>query len=213
MATALRDVPILRSFALDADLQHNDRFEMNEDWPYALPDRYIVRTIDIQIVGGRLLASFRNTMPPQQVPVGEDIGDVIDALLGQQPANALPIRGSAPGTPIDLVLTGDPVFVIYILGDPDNAKFNPELKAMTHKNKQDFDNYGRLRHVNAAGEFAKPADDCQLIYFVASPPRPEETPYRHRFNLNVRFAQDPTPSGEDQVLDVEIDPDIRYPGQ
>ena len=206
MATAL-----VRKFALDAGPEQNDRADMNPDWPDPLPYRYVVRTIDINTIGGRLLASFRNSSPPQQVP-GGGIGEVLDELLQNQPLNAFLALGAAPGSPIDLVLTGEPTFVIYMLGDPDNARFHPGLKAMTHKNVLDRGYYGRLRHVTTAGESALPVDDCQLIYFVASPPQPDETPYRHRFNLNVRFEQVPSRLGSPQVLDIEIDPDIRYPG-
>ena len=210
MATALRK----NLNALAAP--QNDRADMRENWPDPLPTRYLVRTIDLKMVGGRLLASYRSLGPAQQIPAGQTIEDIVAALLGAPaglPFIEVAVRDE-PGTPLDIAVTGEPIFIILIVGEPSNMTFHPELKAMTHKNQYDRDYYGLLRHVSAAepNGNADAIADCTLIYFVANPVDPDQTSYDHGFNMNVRFAQDPSPLGNPRVLDVEIDPDIRYPG-
>lgn len=190
--------------------------EMREDWDTERPwpTRYIVRTIDlveVQVAEGTQVVTelrpfFREDTVPQ--PLTQGISQVIKD-------NAVP--GSTTGTyaPIDLVLEGDPVFVVFVLGKPNNIRFHPSRKGITHKNPDDRNRYGYLRHAKVTGgnyeEDEGPLNDCRIIYFIADPLYPSQPTYKHDFNLNVRLLQ-PAQNGTPRFLDLVIDPDVRYPG-
>lgn len=191
--------------------------EMREDWdnrPW--PTRYIVRTIDlveVQVASGSLVVPelrpfFRENTAPQDLPP-QGIQQVIRD-------NAVPGPTTGTYTPIDLVLEGDPVFVVFVLGKPNNMRFHPDNKGITHKNPDDRLHYGYLRHAKVTGgnyeEDESSLDDCRIIYFIADPLYPPQPTYKHGFNLNVRLLQPPAQNGTPRFLDVVIDPDVRYPG-
>lgn len=235
---ALDDPATSVALAALVDAGEND---MNDDWnvdsqgPW--PTRFIVRIIDLKevpvIVGQdpELHACFRDNLPPQPLPAG-GITQAIKDLFKPNPPISNPFlvpRSSTaeferayPRTPLDLELLGEPIYVVYILGRPTNMYFRPDVKALTHKNPQDKPYYGALRHIKASAttyeedEFGP--EDCVIVSFIANPPEPPTMPpppefsYRHGFNLHLRLTQ-PASGGSPRALDIDIDPDIRYPGQ
>jgi hypothetical protein len=206
MATALRE-PVR---AAAAAAPRNDHAPMNEAWDGPLPTRYVVREIDFNMIDGDLQFSFRNHDLAEDLPAG-GVDDIIAGLLAPPPSAALApslFAAAAPHTPLDLDIQ-TPLFVILTLSEPKNMRFSAQLKGMTHKNSDDSDYYGHLRHVNDAAQSAAPLGACKLIYFIASPPAGA---YQHGFNFNVDLDQEPGPGGEPRSLPITIDPDIRHPG-
>jgi len=209
MATALDTGNLDAVFEEDSN---NHRARMLDDWTPPNPARYVVRTIDIKRVGTELIASFRDSGYVQNLGT-QDIRDVVRGLVPVTLSGPeLSAPGASPTTPLDLQLKNYPTYVIFVLGEPSNMRFNPDKKAMSHKNRDDRNNYGRLRHVIATREDEDPLDDCRVVYFVAKPLSPPATDYKHGFNLNVRLDQGLDQDGNARALDIEIDPDIRYPG-
>jgi len=235
---ALDDPTTGVTLAAPADADEND---MNDDWNEDLqgpwPTRFIVRIIDLKevpvIVGQdpQLHACFRTNSAPQSLPAGGITQAIKDLFKSIPPVpNPLLVPRSStaesavayPRSPLDLILLGEPIYVVYVLGRPTNMYFRPEVKALTHKNVQDKPYYGALRHIKATettyqdDEFG--LDDCTIISFIANPPEPPAMPpppefnYRHGFNLHLRLTQPPSGTSP-RALDIDIDPDIRYPGQ
>ncbi|HMG47873.1 MAG TPA: nucleotide synthetase [Allosphingosinicella sp.] len=211
--------------------------DMRQIWDGAEPKRCLVRIIDIQQVktaaGPELRASFRNPRPAQKL-VGGDIAKAIaDAVRAAGPPRGFIARAKAAVartkaffagpilSPLDIELRGQPTVVVFILGQPSNMRFNPTVMALTHKNPADRDGYGRLMHVGPTQDgydaTAAPREGCRIVHFVADPPReppqPEPYKYKHGFNINVRLEHPSERDGTRRVLDLIIDPDIRYPGQ
>lgn len=180
--------------------------DMKEDWPYALPLRYVVREIDCTLTGAGLEFSFRNPQPAQLMPTGVDpIGQVVD--LVRLPSSTTVTSRFAP---LDVGAKGDSLMIFFKIVGPANMRFSATKKALTHKNADDRDYYGRLRHANATTVSEQPLPDCRIAFFVVDPAHPPADEYRHDFSLNVEIDQ----AGNEgpRTIAFEIDPDIRYPG-
>lgn len=217
--------------------------DMRQIWEGKAPERYLIRVIDIEEVrtsdGPELRASFRDPGDPQELPAGGIKQAIQEAARKTGPkrsflsrakvivARAKAIFKGPTTSPLDIALYGDPIIVVFILARPINLRFSPLVKALTHKNPADRERYGGLKHVTLArGEYyesSKELEDCRIVYFVAAPPPnpsaplkpPPDYEYKHGLNLNVRLNH--PPEGDKaktrRVLDIMIDPDIRYPGQ
>jgi hypothetical protein len=202
MATALKEI---------ITSPRNDRAEISLKAP-AAPTRYAVREISFAMVNGRLQFAFASQELAKPLPPG-GIDEVIDGLLNPTP-NAM--FALAPGqvppapTPLDVDVSGDPIWLIYMLAESSNMRFSAALKAMTHKQIEHRPCYGGLRHVTRGVESSEPLVGCRLIYLAAAPPAVAK--YRHGFNFNVELEQDPGTDGTPWSLPIEIDPDIRHPG-
>jgi len=232
---ALEDPNSVKPAAAAADIGD---YDMNEDWTGTYPARYIIRIIDIKEVtppGGEpeLQACFRAHSPPAPLPAG----GIVEAIQNLYKPNVLAPDALLPSgstatanalgyfrSPLDLELLGAPTYVVYILGKPANMYFRAGAKAITHKeNLQDKVYYGALRHIQASATTYNASeigfDGCRIISFIADPPEPpampppEEWGYAHGFNLHLRFTQPPDSDNNPRVLEIDIDPDIRYPGQ
>ncbi|MEA3014867.1 MAG: hypothetical protein QOD42_3412 [Sphingomonadales bacterium] len=204
MATALKEI---------TTAARNDRAEINLDVP-AVPTRYAVREIGFTMVNGRLQFAFASHGRAQPLPRG-GIDAVVAGLLTPSSAAMLAFgpgraAAAAPQTPLDLDVSGDPIWLVYMLAQPSNMRFSTALKAMTHKQREHRPYYGGLRHVAKGVESSRPLARCRLIYLAAAPPADGE--YRHGFNFNVELEQDPGIEGNPRSLPIEIDPDIRHPG-
>ncbi|HMG47872.1 MAG TPA: nucleotide synthetase [Allosphingosinicella sp.] len=224
-----------RTAALATAAADDDPLKIREDWTGPVPAYFLVRTIDLKEVpvayGGQVVtelhAMFRDQTSVQPLPAQGITQAIKDIVRGGGPAPGL-LFAAQPSTyaqtPLDLeLLGGTPTYIILILGKPFNMRFNPDRKGVRHKELDDRQFYGGLRHVKVTAttyeESERGLDDCAIVYFVANPPAPPSVPpppeysYRHPFDLNVRLRQ---PDGADQkprALDLVIDPDIRYPGQ
>jgi hypothetical protein len=208
MATALRDI---------ITMPRNDRAEMRLNAP-AVPTRYAVREIGFAMTDGKLQFTFAEHGLAAPLPPG-GIDEVVAGLLTPPPAallefafgrNAAAAAPAATPTPLDVDVSGDPIWLIYMLAEPSNMRFSAALKAMTHKQIEHRRFYGGLRHVTNGVESSQPLVGCRLIYFAAAPPAAGN--YRHGFNFNVELEQDPGIDGNPRSLPIEIDPDIRHPG-
>ncbi|HWT13711.1 MAG TPA: nucleotide synthetase [Allosphingosinicella sp.] len=214
------DDPINTQFALAESAISSD---VQEDWGGPWPTRFVIRTIDlveVQVaVGGQVVtqlqAFFRNHTLAQALPATGIAQAIKDAVGG----SLVPVASSlaeSPRTPLDLEVKDEPLYIVFILGKPSNMTFNPLRKAISHKNLDDRDRYGNLRHVKATAtsyeEDEEGLSDCRIAYFVAYPPAPPASNYKHGFNLNVRLLQPPNLDGSPRWLDIQIDPDVRYPG-
>lgn len=205
MATALKDI---------ITAPRNDRAEISLKAP-AAPTRYAVREISFAMVGGKLQVAFRSEGQAKPLPAG-GIDAVVAGLLAPPPAAAMfaleTVRAAAvlPQTPLDIDLSGEPIWLIYMLAEPSNMRFSAVLKAMTHKQIEHRPYYGGLRHVTKSVESSRPLAGCRLIYLAAAPPATAS--YRHGFNFNVELEQEPGLDGNPRSLPIEIDPDIRHPG-
>lgn len=234
---ALDDPNSVTLAAAAADTDDND---MNEDWNGPWPTRYIARIIDfkeVPVVVGQdpeLHACFRAELAPQPLPPGGII-DAIRGLFTSTPSGLNPLLTSrmtaaaeATGggylrSPLDLEVFQEPTYIVYILGRPSNMYFRPDEKAIVHKNPQDKPHYGALRHIRASAttyeDNEKGLEDCVIVSFIAYPPQaptvppPPDFSYAHGFTLRVRLRQPADSHGNPRVLDIDIDPDIRYPGQ
>lgn len=191
--------------------------------------------------GPELRASFRDPGGPEVLPAGGIKQAIREAARKVGPkrtflsrakvivarTKAL-LKGTSPTTsPLDIALYGDPTIVVFILARPINLRFSPLVKALSHKNPADQKRYGGLKHVSLAGgeyyESSKELEDCRIVHFVAAPPPYSSAPlkppagyrYKHGLNLNVRLNHPPEDDKAKtlRVLDIMIDPDIRYPGQ
>jgi hypothetical protein len=240
MIMALDDPNSVQLTAALGDMSDTD---MNEDWNGPWPSRYIARVIDFkEVVVGQdpeLHACFRDNLPAQPLPAGgitQAIKDLFKPIVLLP--NPLASRAAAAGagaaaaaaladgylrSPLDLEVLQEPAYIIFILGRPANLYFRPGVKAITHKNGQDRPHYGALRHIRASATTYEDSeiglDDCVIISFIAYPPQapvmppPPEFRYAHGFTLHVRLRQPPDSDNNPRVLDIDIDPDIRYPGQ
>jgi len=209
----------------------NDDIDMKAGWSddlYPRPERFVFREIDFRIdPNGHLQFGFRNADKAEPLN-GRTIEDVVEgyrptlplvsqALAGLPGANALAILDfltSTTRTPLDLDVTGYPIYVIYRFFKPRNITFSPFRKALSHKNGDAQDRYGLLRHVGPAGSGAPSeswVDNCELVYFGCVPKTGD---YEDGFNLRVQLEQEPHlgPPPTPRLLDLEIDPDIRHPG-
>lgn len=200
----------------------NDDIDMREDWVHpALPLRFAFREIDFRIDSkGHLQFGFRNSDRAEPLN-GRTIEEIVDTFRSTlAPPDGSPLLNpfvSTTQTPLDLQVgsdpvNGDPIYIIYRFFKPRNITFSPTRKAMSHKNGDAVDRYGLLRHVGAAGPgTAAPAADCELIYFACVP---KNVDYQDGFNLRVQLEQEPHlgPPPTPRILDIEIDPDIRFPG-
>jgi hypothetical protein len=227
---ALNDpnVAAMAAAALDPAVED---LSIKEDYQGTWPGRYVIRIVDVKevnvVVNGQIVselhASFRNSDLSVTIP-----GGGMDAVLSQLaqalgPDNFSTIPGATVTTsysPLSLQIKDSPAYVIFVLGAPSNIRFSPTKKALTHKNPDDRDRYGRLRHVIPSGttsfrEEEDALDDCRIAYFVANPPGPgpslTQQDYQHGFDFNVRLRQN-VPNEEPRGLEIKIDPDIRYPG-
>jgi hypothetical protein len=202
MATALRDI---------ITAPRNDRAEIRLNAP-AVPTRYAVREIGFAMTDGRLQFTFADHGQAEPLPPG-GIDEVVAGLLAPPPLETLEFAaGSAAAapTPLDLDVSGAPIWLIYMLAEPSNMRFSAALTAMTHKQIEHRRFYGGLRHVANGVESSQPLVGCRLIYLAAAPPPAGN--YRHGFNFNVELEQDPGIDGNARSLPIEIDPDIRHPG-
>lgn len=199
----------------------NDRINVQEGWSYpTLPLRYVFREIDFYLDGnGHLQFCFRNSGLAQPLDglTIEQVASGFRAPPRPEPEFLLAAAlDEPPQTPLDLQVWGDPIYIIYRLFGPRNMTFNAGLKAVSHKNGEAQNRYGLLRHLGPAGAGSiEPVADCELIYFACVPKN--VNPYRDRFNLNVVLEQAPIPAGPGgvavrRVIEIEIDPDIRFPG-
>lgn len=204
MATALKEI---------ITAPRNDRAEISLNVP-APPTRYAVREIGFAMVNDRLQFTFAADGLAEPLPPG-GIDEVVAGLLTPPPAamTAFGLEGIAAEpmpTPLDVDVSGDPIWLIYMLAEPSNMRFSASLKAMTHKQIEHRRFYGGLRHVAKGVESSQPLAGCRLIYLAAAPPAVAD--YRHGFNFNVELEQDPGTDGNPRSLPIEIDPDIRHPG-
>jgi hypothetical protein len=194
----------------------NERIDVQEGWSHhTLPTRYVFREIDFFVDGnGHLQFCFRNAdfVKPLNGLTIEQVAATFRTPPRPEPefliATALE---EPPQTPLDLEIWGDePIYVIYRLYGPRNMTFNPGQKAMSHKDGSVQNRYGLLRHLGPAGAGSvMGVENCELIYFACRPLG--ETHYRDRFNLRVDLEQAPV-NGERRIIELEIDPDIRFPG-
>jgi hypothetical protein len=197
--------------------QRNERIDVQEGPPIgALPQRYAFREIDFYIdPNGHLQFCFRNSGLAQALG-NQTIEQIATAL--RAPAQPEPefLVATAfeepPQTPLDLKVTGDPIYIIYRLYGPRNMTFDAAQKALSHKDGAAMNRYGLLRHLGPAGA-GSPASvpNCRLIYFACVPGAGN---YRDRFNLRVELEETPIPGNppERRTLVLEIDPDVGYPG-
>lgn len=199
------------------DPTQNDRIDVQWGWSQpTLPLRFVFREIDFHIdSSGHLQFAFRNSGLAERLD-GRSIEAVAATYRSPaQPEPELMVASALeepPQTPLDLGVTGDSIYVIYRLFGPRNITFSPSKKAVSHKNGADQGRYGLLRHLGptGAGSIA-PVADCELIYFACMP---RAGTYRDRFNLNVELEQTPIPGNPPvrRIIELEIDPDIRFPG-
>ncbi|MBV8685325.1 MAG: hypothetical protein JOZ90_14645 [Alphaproteobacteria bacterium] len=186
--------------------------DMREDFAYSEPQRYVYRDIafGVDLFGG-LQFGFRNADLAQPLD-GRSVEEIVRDL--PQPAPLMPAvaLSSAYQSPLDLQAWGDPIYIILRLVSPSNMTFHPERKAVSHKTLGPRDRYGLLRHVTAAGHTAEPGASCKVIHFACVPGNVD--PYHDGLNLRVRLQQQPHlgPPQVERVLDLDIDPDIRFPG-
>jgi hypothetical protein len=216
---------------------------MRQIWDGKAPKRYLIRVIDIEEVrtrdGPELRASFRDPRGPEDLRAGGIKQAIQEAARKAGPkrsflsrakvivARARAIFKAPTVSPLDIALYGGPTIIVFILARPINLRFSPLVKALSHKNPADRDGYGGLTHVSLARgkyyESPEPLQDCRIVYFVCEPPPnpldplppppPPDYGYKHGLNLNVRLNHPPEGDKTQRVLDIMIDPDIRYPGQ
>lgn len=192
--------------------------DMGSGWPnYPDPLRYVHRDLILAMdSNGELQFRFDNTDPAQ--PLGNrTIQQIVDSL---PPARSIlsedgTMQLAPPLSPLDIRVrpNGPPIFIILRIAGPGNMDFNPEKKALSHKGSTGHDRYGNLRHVHGPGDHrVDPAPDCKVIYFACKPGTSD--PYNDGLNIRVRLRQKPHlgPPPEPRILDLEIDPDIRFPG-
>jgi len=178
--------------------------DMKEDWAFGLPLRYAVREIDCTVTATGLEFSFRNPGLAKPLPAG-GIDEVIAEL--RKPSSPTVTSRYAP---LDIQAEGDSLFILLKIVGPINMRFSATKKALTHKNLDDRDNYGRLRHVNATLVSEDALPECRIVCFVVDPARPPVDDYKHGFSLNVEIDQAGTEGP--RTIAFEIDPDIRHPG-
>ncbi len=197
--------------------------DMSSGWQGDLPKRYVHRDVSFDPDGGELQFLFLNH--DRAKPLG---GKTIEKIVEELPK---PVRSSflktwlrsildllfmsaRPETPFDLGIEGktEPIFVIFRIVGPSNMVFHPSKAAMVHKELTGEERYGLLRHViaGAHSEAAKP--DCRIIRFACRPPNIRD--YHDGFYMRVRLAQRAHPERptDPRYLDIDIDPDIRFPG-
>lgn len=190
--------------------------DMNNSWAHDDPERYVYRDISYKVDAfGGIQFCFRNST--LAAPLGnKSIREIVDELppLGGPAFVAgagLVEAAEPPETPLDLRVKDDPIYIIYRIAGPANMTFHPERRALSHKEEGPRSRYGRLRHVTGQGHTYDAGKDCKIVYFAC---KPDTGDYRDGLNLRVRLQQEPRPDSPDvpRVLDLEIDPDIRFPG-
>lgn len=179
--------------------------DMKEDWLLQTPSRFVILDIDCTLASGALEFSFRD--PRGGEPLSGGLQGAISAAL---------TRPSGPGStryaPLDIGLSGDSAYVFLRIVGPTNMTFSASKKALTHKNADDRDYYGELRHVVAGAQPSeRPLANCKIVYFIADPLSPPAQGYEHGFFLNVEIEQTAT-NGAQRLIAFEIDPDVRHPG-
>ena len=207
------------SAAPQGSLGDDAAFDMTPFDP--LPDRYVIRDIDYEVDAGSLQFFFRNPGLALPLPAG-GIDEVISLLMRPQFQPSVEnflslIASSGPQTPLDIELKNKSAYIIFRLPSAGNMYFAPRVAALSHKAAGDFGYTARLMHVGPFGPESDPVDGCKLIYFMARPrlagDPPATDPYCHSLNIKTRLLQKPhfgTPLP--RVLDIVLDPDIRYPG-
>lgn len=218
MATALREWNEAQADAAEF-LDLGADVPVSAEWAGLPPVRYVIREIDFRIApeDNSLQFFFVNPQPPQPLPIGGI--DAVTAGILSPPAvgGGGEAEGdpAAPATPLDVELRDSSCYIIYRLAKARNMRFAPTAKAMTHKSGTIEGRYGFLRHVNGDGASIEPLDDSKLIYIAAEPPAgvpPRE--YADQFNFKLRLSQHrATANSPPRILDLVLDPDIRYPGQ
>lgn len=190
-------------------LSEND--DMNNSWAHDDPERYVYRDISYKVDAfGGIQFCFRNST--LAAPMGnKTIKEIVEGLPPADGAGFVAAAAEPPETPLDIRVKGDPIYIIYRIARPSNMTFHPERKALSHKQEGPRSRYGRLRHVTGQGHNYEPGTDCKIVYFAC---KPDAGDYRDGLNLRVRLQQESRPDSPDvpRVLDLEIDPDIRFPG-
>ena len=191
-------------------LTEND--DMSKEWAHGDPQRYVYRDISYKVDAfGGIQFCFRNST--LAAPLGDKtIVEIVNELPQSGGAGFIAAAAEPPETPLDIGVKGDPIYIIYRIARPSNMTFHPERKALSHKKEGPRSRYGRLRHAVAGQEHTyEPKKDCKIVYFAC---KPEAGDYRDGLNLRVRLQQEARPDSPDvpRVLDLEIDPDIRFPG-
>jgi hypothetical protein len=195
--------------------------DMHHDWRAGSdPQHYVVRDIGISLdKGNGLQFGFLND--DRAKPLQRPIKDVVDDLLVTRQTEINPLAFlDRPETPLDLSIKGGSnrpaLYIIFRIVSPPNMFFQPGRKAVSHKSGAtpiERDRYGHLKHVAARGRHEREAEaNCRIAYFGFRPGPTEQ--YEDGFNLRIRLIQQPhlPPSGANRILDIEIDPDIRFPG-
>src|SRR3954465_14173625 len=116
MATALKN----REWEAgpDAKGDANEQAPVRSDFPSVLPDRVIVREISFLMDSDGLQFLYRDAAPASPLP-SRNLDSLLPRLVSENPSPFLPLAdaGLAAETPLDLSVTGDPVYIVFKL-DP-----------------------------------------------------------------------------------------------